>query len=44
MPLFEIEEFNVLIGNKSFFDQPVRNKRETSEIYGNDDYAAGNLL
>ena len=28
MPLVEIKDFNALIGNKSFFDQPVKNKEE----------------
>ena len=26
MPLVEIKDFNALINNKSFFDQPVKNK------------------
>ena len=29
MPLVEIKDFNALIGNKLFFDQPVKNKQET---------------
>ena len=28
MPLVEIKDFNALIGNKSFFDQLVKNKEE----------------
>ena len=31
IPLVEIEDFNVLIDNKSFFDQPVKNKQEVYE-------------
>ena len=29
IPLVEIKDFNALIDNKSFFDQPVKNKQET---------------
>ena len=29
MPLVEIKDFNALISNKSFFDQPVKNKQES---------------
>ena len=28
MPLVEIKYFNALIGNKPFFDHPVKNKQE----------------
>ena len=31
MPLVEIENFNGLINNKPFFDQPVKNKQEAYE-------------
>ena len=31
MPLVEIKDFNVLIDNKSFFDQPIKNKQESYE-------------
>ena len=31
MPLVEIKDFNALIDNKPFFDQPVKNKQETYE-------------
>ena len=31
MPLVEIKDFNVLIDNKSFFDQPIKNKQESHE-------------
>ena len=31
MPLVEIKDFNVLIDNKPFFDQHVKNKQETYE-------------
>ena len=41
MPLVEIKDFNALIDNKPFFDQPVKNKQETyekpTEISRNDD-------
>ena len=40
--------FNVLIDNKPFFDQPVKNKQEAYEklieMSRNGDYATGNLL
>ena len=42
MPSVEIKDFNVLIDNKPFFDQPVKNKQEVyekhTEISRNDDY------
>ena len=31
MLLVEINDFNALIDNKSFFDQPVKNKQEAYE-------------
>ena len=31
MPLVEIKDFNALIDNKQFFDQPVKNKQEAYE-------------
>ena len=31
MPLAEIKDFNALIDNKPFFDQPVNNKLEAYE-------------
>ena len=31
MPLVEIKDFNALIDDKSFFQQPVRNKQEVYE-------------
>ena len=31
MPLVEVKNFNALIDNKPFFDQPVKNKQETYE-------------
>ena len=47
-PLVEIKEFNVLIGNKLFFDQHFTNKQETYEKFvkmaRNNNYATGNLL
>ena len=48
MPLVEIKDFNALIDNKPFFDQPVKNKQEAYEklikVSRNDDYTTGNLL
>ena len=48
MPLVEIIDFNALIDNKPFFDQPVKNKQETYEklveMSRNNNYATGNLL
>ena len=48
MPLVEIEHFNALTNNKSFFDQPVKNKQQAYEKHiemsRNDDYTKGNLL
>ena len=31
MPLVEIEYFNTLVNNKSFFDEPVKSKQEAYE-------------
>ena len=31
MPLAEIKDFNALIDNKLFFDQPVKNRQEAYE-------------
>ena len=48
MPLVEIKDFNALIDNKPFFDQPVKSKQETFEklieMSNNDNYTTGNLL
>ena len=48
VPNAEIEDFNVLIDGKSFFDLPVKNKEETYEkiieVSNNNDYTTGNLL
>ena len=48
MPLVEIKDFNALIDNKPFFDQPVKHKQEAYEklleMSRNDDYTTGNLL
>ena len=42
IPLVKIKDFNVLIDNKSFFDQPVKSKQEAYEklieMSRNDDY------
>ena len=44
MLLVEIKDFNVLIDNKPFFDQPVKSKQEAYEkrieMSRNDDYTA----
>ena len=44
----EIKDFNVLIHNKPFFDQPVKNKQEAHKkhvaMLRNDGYTTGNLL
>ena len=43
MPLVEIKDFNALIDNKAFFDQPLKNKQEAYEklveMSRNSDYA-----
>ena len=48
VPLIEIKDFNALIDNKPFFDQPVKNKQEVYEkpieMSRNDDYTTVNLL
>ena len=48
MPLIEIKDFNVLIDNKPFFDQSVKNKEERYEklieMSRNDDYTKWNVL
>ena len=48
MPLVKIKDFNVLIDNKPFFDQPVEKKQEVYEkiieMLRNDDYTTGRLL
>ena len=48
MPLVEIKDFNALIDNKPFFDQPVKNKQEPYqkliEMSRNNDYTTGNVL
>ena len=48
MSLVEIKNFNALIDNKLFFDQPVKNKQEVYgkliQISRNNVYATGNLL
>ena len=46
--MVEIKDFNVLIDNKPFFDQPVKSKQGAYEklvkMSRNDDYTTGNLL
>ena len=45
--LVEIKDFNPLIDNKPFFDQPVKNKQaheKLIEMSRNNDYKTGNLL
>ena len=48
IPLVEIKDFNALIDNKTFADQPVKNKQEAYvkriEMSRNNDYATENLL
>ena len=48
MPLLEIKYFHALIGNKPFFDQPVKNKQEVYEklieMSRNNDYTTKILL
>ena len=48
MQLAEIRDFNALINNKPFFDQPVQKKQEAYEkrikIAKNDGNTTGNLL
>ena len=48
IPLVEIKDFNALIDNKPFFDQPVKNKQKAYEklleMSNKDDYTTGNLL
>ena len=48
MLLVEIKDFSALIGNKPFFDQPLKNKEEAYEklieMSRNDDDTTGNLL
>ena len=48
MPLVEIKDFNTLIDNKPFFNQPVKNKQKVYEklakMSRNDNYTTGNLL
>ena len=47
MPLVEIKDFNGLIYNKPFFDQPVKNKQglfeKHVEMSRNDDCTTGDL-
>ena len=47
MPLVEIKDFNALIDDKPFFDQPLKNKQEAYkrliEMPRNDNYTTGNL-
>ena len=48
MSLVEINGFNVLIDNKPFFNQPVKNKQQMYEkpieMSRNDNYTTRNLL
>ena len=48
MSLAEINSFNVLIDNKPFFDQPVKNKQEVYQklvkMSRNNEYTTENLL
>ena len=48
VPKVRINDFNVLIDRKSFFDLPVKNEQEAYEkimdMSNNNDYTTGNLL
>ena len=48
MPLVEIKDFNAIIDNKPFYDEPVKSKQEAYEKFIemsiNADYATANLL
>ena len=48
MSLVEIKDFDALIDNKQFFDQPVKNKQEAyeklNEMSKTDDYTTRNLF
>ena len=48
VPKVKVNDFNVLIDGKSFFDLPVKNYEETCEkiidLSNNSDYTTGNLL
>ena len=48
MLLVEIKDVNILIDNKPFFDQPVKNKQEAyeklAEMSRNDDDTTENVL
>ena len=45
VPKVRVNDFNVLIDGKSFFDFPVKNEEEAYEkIIDNNDYTTGNLL
>ena len=48
IPLIAIKDFNSLIDNKQFFDQPVKSKQKACEklidMSINDKYTTGNLL
>ena len=48
IPVIEVKDFNVLIDNKPFFDQPVKNKQEACEklikMSKHNDYTTGNVL
>ena len=48
MALVELKDFNALIGNKPFFDQPVKNKQEVYEklikMSRKSNYTTRNLL
>ena len=48
VPNVQIEDINMLIGGKSFFDMPIKNGEDTFkqiiEMGRNNDYTTGNLL
>ena len=44
MSLVEIKDFNALIDDKPFFDQPVKTNKKRMKMSRNHDYTTGNLL
>ena len=45
VPKVRVNDFNILIDGKSFFDLPVKNEEEACDkIIDNNDYTTGNLL
>ena len=48
IPLVQIKDFNALVDNKPFFDQPLKKKQKAHEKFietlRNNDYTTGNFL